>query len=209
MDESLDAWFIREILVHEESLVRYLSRAWGNPHELQDLRQDTYVRVYEAASRSRPLWPKSFLFATARHLIVDRIRRKRVVAIDAVQDPDALGHVLEERSPEHRASAYEELRRLSRAFDLLPPKCRETVWLRRVDGLSQLEVARVLGVTQKTVEKHLMKGMRLLADALSRDQADVDGGSAQHAKAGRPISRRLWPQNRRRNERERYGRGRA
>jgi len=167
MDESLDAWFVREILAHEESLVRYLAHAWRNRDELQDLRQDTYVRVYEAASKSRPLTPKSFLFATARHLIVDRIRRQRVVAIDAVEDLEALNVMVEERSPEQRTSAYEELRRLAQAFDLLPPRCRETVWLRRVDGLSQQEVARRLGITEKTVEKHIMKGMKLLADALS------------------------------------------
>jgi RNA polymerase sigma factor (sigma-70 family) len=167
MDESLDTWFVREILAHEESLVRYLSHAWPIRHELQDLRQDTYVRVYEAASRSRPLAPKSFLFATARHLIVDRIRRQRVVAIDGVGDLEALNVMVDERSPELRTSAYQELRRLAEAFDRLPPRCRETVWLRRVDGLSQREVARRLGVTEKTVEKHVMKGMKLLADALA------------------------------------------
>ena len=168
MDGALDAWFVREILAHEESLTRYLSHAWPNRDELQDLRQDTYVRVYEAAVKARPLAPKSFLFATARHLIVDRIRRQRVVAIDAVGDLEALNVMVEERSPEQRTSAYEELRRLAQAFDMLPPKCRETVWLRRVDGLSQQEVARRLGVTEKTVEKHVMKGMKLLADALAR-----------------------------------------
>jgi RNA polymerase sigma factor (sigma-70 family) len=168
MDDPLDDWFVREILAHEESLVRYLSRVWPNRHELADLRQDTYVRVYEAAGKSRPLAPKSFLFATARHLIVDRIRRRRIVAIDGVGDLEALSVMVEELSPERRASAYEELRRLARAFDLLPPRCREIVWLRRVDGLPQQEVAARLGITQKTVEKHVMKGMKLLADALSR-----------------------------------------
>jgi RNA polymerase sigma factor (sigma-70 family) len=168
MDESLDAWFVREILVHEESLVRYLAHVWRTRHELQDLRQDTYVRVYEAAAKSRPRAPKAFLFATARHLIVDRIRRQRIVAIDGVGDLEALSVMVEEQSPEHRTSAYEELRRLAEAFDQLPPRCRETVWLRRVDGLSQEDVASRLGITQKTVEKHVMKGMRLLADALAR-----------------------------------------
>ena len=52
------------------------------------------------------------------------------------------------------------------SFDQLPLKCRETVWLRRVDRLPQKQVAARLGVTEKTVEKHLMKGMRLLTEAL-------------------------------------------
>ena len=62
--------------------------------------------------------------------------------------------------------------RLSDAFDRLPDRCREVVWLRRVEELSQKEVAMRLGISEKTVEKHIAKGMRLLADALHADQGD-------------------------------------
>jgi RNA polymerase sigma factor (sigma-70 family) len=164
--ESLDTWFKREILVHEEALVRYLTRCWPRTAEIVDLRQDTYVRVYEAATKSRPHSPKSFLFTTARHLMTDRLRRQRIVPIDIVGDFDALNVLTEERSPEERTSAHQELRRLAQAIDELPPRCREAVWMRRVDDLSQKEVAARLGVTQKTVEKHVMKGMQLLAEAM-------------------------------------------
>jgi len=163
MDEPLDSWFKREILAHEAALVRYLWRTWPNRQEVYDLRQDSYVRVYEAAAKSRPQAPKSFLFATARNLMADHIRRQRIVSIDAVGDLDALNVMIEEISPEQRASAHQELRRLAEAIDLLPPKCREAVWMRRVDDLPQKEVAMRLGITQKTVEKHVMKGMKLLA----------------------------------------------
>jgi RNA polymerase sigma factor (sigma-70 family) len=170
MDESLDTWFKREVLVHEASLVRYLLRTWPNREEVYDLRQDTYVRVYEAAAKSRPQSPKSFLFATARNLMADHIRRQRIVAIDSVGDLEALNVLIDTISSEHRASAHEDLRRLAEAIDDLPPKCRETVWMRRVDDLPQKEVAIRLGITQKTVEKHVMKGMKLLAAALFRSE---------------------------------------
>ena len=81
MDESLDTWFKREIFAHEESLVRYFLRTWPNRQEVPDLRQDTYVRVYEAAAKSRPQSPKSFLFATARNLMADHIRRRRILRL--------------------------------------------------------------------------------------------------------------------------------
>jgi RNA polymerase sigma factor (sigma-70 family) len=168
MDESLDTWFKREILVHEASLVRYLLRTWHNREEVYDLRQDTYVRVYEAAAKSRPQSPKSFLFATARNLMADHIRRRRIVVIDAVGDMDSLNVLIDELSPESRTSGFEDLRRLADAFDQLPPKCRETVWMRRVNDLPQKEVATRLGISQKTVEKHVMKGMKLLAAAMFR-----------------------------------------
>lgn len=163
MDDSLDEWFIREILAHEGALMRYLMRSWYRRDDVHDLRQEIYVRVYEAAAKGRPTMPKSFLFTTARHLMTDRLRRARVVSIDAVGDIDALD-VLDEVSPERRFGAHQELKRLTEAFDRLPERCREVVWLRRVEELSQKEVAARMGIGEKTVEKQVAKGMRLIAE---------------------------------------------
>jgi RNA polymerase sigma factor (sigma-70 family) len=166
VDDTLDTWFEREILAHEAALVRYLTRKWPHRDDISDLRQEIYVRVYEAAIKLRPRSPKSFLFTTARHLMTDRVRRGRVISIDTLGDLDALNVMVDEISPEQWTHARQELRLLAQAFDQLPPKCREVVWMRRVDELSQKEVAAHLGISQKTVEKHIMKGMGLLADAL-------------------------------------------
>ena len=164
MDDSLDDWFIREILVHERALMRYLLRCWHRHDEIHDLRQEIYVRVYEAAEKARPAMPKSFMFTTARHLMTDRLRRARVVSIDAVGDLGALNVLIDEISPEQRLNARQELRHLAAAFDRLPDRCREVVWLRRVEELPQKEVARRMGIGEKTVEKQVAKGMRLIAE---------------------------------------------
>ena len=58
----------------------------------------------------------------------------------------------------------EALRRLAGAFDRLPDRCREVVWLRRVEDLPQKEVAARLGISEKTVEKQVAKGVRLIAE---------------------------------------------
>jgi len=166
VDEELNDWFVREILAHEAALVRYLSRIWPQREEIHDLRQEIYVRVYEAAKKARPQHPKSFLFTTARHLMADRVRRGRVVSIETLGDLEELNVPVEEAGPEQRLHARQELMRLARAFSDLPPKCREVVWLRRVDELSQKEVASRLKISEKTVESHIVKGTRLLAEAL-------------------------------------------
>jgi RNA polymerase sigma factor (sigma-70 family) len=163
MGEPLESWFKREILSHEEILMRFLTRVWPHRDELADIRQEAYARVYEAASKARPSSPKAFLFTTARHLMADRVRRERIVSIRAGGDTEFLNVLVDEISPEQRASANEELVRLARAFDRLSAKCREVVWLRRVKELTQKEVAERLGLSEKTVEKHLRRGARLLA----------------------------------------------
>jgi RNA polymerase sigma factor (sigma-70 family) len=166
MDESLDAWFTREILAHEAPLVRYLTRTWPVRDDIHDLRQETYLRVYEAAAKERPRSAKAFLFTTARHLLVDRMRRQRVVSFEPGWDLEELNVLVDEISPERCAGADEELRALAVAFNHLPPRCRQVVWMRRVEEQSQKEVAAKLGIGEAMVEKHVAKAMRRLADAL-------------------------------------------
>jgi RNA polymerase sigma factor (sigma-70 family) len=168
--DSLDAWFAREILVYEDSLVRYLTRSWHHRDDIHDLRQEAYVRVYEAAAQERPRAPKSFLFTTARNLMADRLRRSRVVSIEAKADLESLNVHVDEVSPEHHAVAHDELRTVARAFERLTPRCREVVWLRRVEDLSQREVAARLGIAETVVEKQIAKAMRRFADALFRER---------------------------------------
>jgi RNA polymerase sigma factor (sigma-70 family) len=166
MTDTLENWFAREILVHELLLMRYLWRVWSNRDEVPDLRQEIYVRVFESAQRARPVLPKAFLFATARHLMADRLRRGRIVFIGTRGDLDELNVLVDELSPEHRATNIQELQRLANAFDGLPTQCRAVMWLRKVEQLSQKEVAAKLGVQEKAVEKQVSRGMRLLTAAL-------------------------------------------
>lgn len=166
MADTPDIWFQREILPHEAALLRYLRRTWRQQDEIHDLRQEIYARVYEAASKSRPHSAKSFLFATARNLLADRVRRGRIVSIEAVGSPDALNVLIDELSPERRLTSWQELRRVMHALNRLPPRCREVVWLRKVDELSTQEVANQMGVGVRTVEGQILKGMRMLTDTL-------------------------------------------
>jgi RNA polymerase sigma factor (sigma-70 family) len=161
-----DQWFAEQILSHEVSLTRYLSRVWPNLSEVPDLRQDIYVRVYESARDSRPASPRAFLFATARNLLTDHIRRGRVVSIEPTADEAALDALVDDVSPERHVGARQELQSLALAFDSLSDKCRSVVWLRRIEGLSQRQTAERLGLREVAVESQLARGMRLLARAV-------------------------------------------
>lgn len=175
MSSPLDRWFTEEILPHEEALMRYLQHACANRDEAHDLRQDIYARVYEAAVTAQPAQPKAFLFATARNLLADRARRAKVVSIEPMGDFDPSNVLMDDVSPERWFSGRQALKRLAEAFDRLPERCREVVWLRRVEELSQKDVAARLGITEKTVEKHIAKGMRHLAESWFGGTASVDG----------------------------------
>jgi RNA polymerase sigma factor (sigma-70 family) len=179
MLRGLDHWFATEVLPHEGLLQRYLLRVWRNPSEVADLIQEVYVRVYERARDQRPQQPKAFLFATARNLMTDHLRRSRVVSIDTVQEVDGIEALVDEMSPERHLSARQDLGRLAQAFDSLSDKCRDVIWFRRVEGLSQRETADCMGLKEEAIESQLARGIRTLARAVFGAANETDSPSSK------------------------------
>lgn len=169
---ELRSWFIREVLPVEAALTQYLHHNWRNKNDIDDLLQDVYVRVCEAALKQRPDSTKSFVFTTARNLLIDRMRRSQVIPIEAVSDLESLGIALDEPGPDRNVMAREELRLLQSALDRLPPRCREVVVLRRIEGMSRRAIAAQMGITEATVAEHLANGVSALADILYGEAAD-------------------------------------
>jgi len=166
MGRDLEKWFMSAILPHQAALTRYLKRLCQSSSEVPDLRQETYIRVCESAAKSLPRFPRTFLFRTARNLVIDRFRRDRVVSIDYRADGISLDLSIDELTPERRLQARQDLQQLTRAFEALPEKTRSAIWLRRVAGLSQRDAAASLGIDESALEARMTRGMRSLARAI-------------------------------------------
>ncbi len=169
---DLGAWFMHEVLPLEAVLTQFLYRNWRNESDITDLRQEVYVRLCEIARKEIPDPVRPLLFAIARGLIIDRVRRKNVVPIESVADLDALGIAIEPLTPDRTVAAREEIRRLQDAIDRLPVRCRDAVILARLEGLSGREIAVRMGISEPTVSYHLNQGVRLLADMLYGELTD-------------------------------------
>jgi RNA polymerase sigma-70 factor (ECF subfamily) len=167
------AWFVRDVLPLEAALVQFLHHSWRNKEDIADLRQEIYVRVYEAARKQIPYPAKPFVFAVARNLLIDRIRRKHIVPIEIASDWEALNVAADEPSPDRSVIARDELDRLQAALDRLPPRCREAVVLGRIETLTRRQIAERMGISEATVTEHLTKGMRVLANILYGEPADL------------------------------------
>ena len=163
---ELKAWFVREVLPLEAILMHFLRHNWRDASEIEDLRQEVYARVCKAARKERPDLAKPFVLQTARHLLIDRVRRGHVVPIDAVADLDALGLAMDVPGPDRAVIAREQLRRLQGALDKLSPRVRQVVVMRRIEGLARAEIASRMGITEDTVAEYLAHGMRVLANKL-------------------------------------------
>lgn len=164
--EGVDDWFVREVLPLEPMVMRFLRRNWRDGNEIDDLRQEAYVRIYDAAGHTRPDSAKSFLFQILRNLLIDRRQKNKVIPIGSLTDLDELAFASDEASPERSVAARQEVVRLQEALDELSDRCRAVVVLRKVHCMSQREVARHMGICENTVEQHLAKGMRILAQCV-------------------------------------------
>jgi RNA polymerase sigma factor (sigma-70 family) len=170
---ELRAWFAREVLPLEMILIQFLRRNWRDQSEIEDLLQEVYARVFEAARRELPDAPKPFVFTTARNLLINRVRQQQIVAIESVADLETLGLAIDEPGPDRNAIARDELRRLQAALDRLPPRCRQAIVLKRIEGLSRREIAQRMGIGEGTVKDYLAEAVSALSDMLYRDAADL------------------------------------
>jgi RNA polymerase sigma-70 factor (ECF subfamily) len=185
--KNVNEWFVREVLPFEPALMNFLHRHWPDAAEAADLRQDTYVRIYEAARRKRPDPVKPYLFFVARNLIIDRLRHRNVVPIETMSDAEWLSVSDLEPLSEQRVAGRQELRRMLSVLEELPPRCRQVIMLRRIQALSQREVALKMGISEETVENQIVKGMRAITEAMSDKRGNVV------ARARRFRHRKGWP----------------
>jgi RNA polymerase sigma-70 factor (ECF subfamily) len=186
VDDLIEAWFCREVLPHEAGLMRFLGRRVGNVLA-EDIRHDIYVRVLESAEIQRPTSPKAFLFKTARNLLIDRARRDRIVSIESVEDLDGLNVLLDEASPERTVSGRQQLQKVSIILGRMSKKSRDVLLLRRIEGLSQREVAQRLSITEAAVEKHVYRALRTLANALFGEAQPRDEISNPYVRENRDV----------------------
>ena len=185
-DYAIDQWFTHEVLPLGPMLMRFLQRNKCSAAEVADLTQEAYARVYEAAQRERPQQVKPFLFQVARNLMIDRLRKQSVVSLEAMADFEWLNLPDDRPSSEQTLVARQERRLLQAALEDLPPRCRQVVMMRRIEGLSQKEVAEQLGITIETVQTQIAKAMRLLAQAMSGRRGAVTTASRRYNLVRKP-----------------------
>lgn len=155
--------------------MRLLRRHWRHHEDLPDLRQDVYMRVYEAAQRDGvPEATAAFVFTCARNLLVDRVRKAQVVPFETVADLEELPNLPQaDFTPERLVESRQKIKLLQMALDDLSPRCREVVLLRKVEELSHKEIAARLGIAEGTIEKQITIGVRALAHTLFSQGIDA------------------------------------
>jgi RNA polymerase sigma-70 factor (ECF subfamily) len=178
-------WLAVNIIPHERAIRSWLARR-THDLDIDDIVQEMYARLAALDDAEKISNPRQYASQTAISIALNLVRHARVVPMIAIGEFEGLELASLEPSAEEIVSSQEELRQLENTLAELPDTCRTAFLLRRVEGLSQKEVAEKLGVSIKAVEKYMARSIRLLIEVYGGRGA----GSARVSKDNREKLRR-------------------
>lgn len=168
---------------------RKIARVVGNiapPNEVEDIVQETFVRLCQVNNKKIIRNPQAYIFRTARNLALDHVKRAES-RLTAPMDMDELDFqpVPEMDIPYALAASAEEFELLCKAVRSLPKQCRRAFVLKKVYGYTQKEIMVEMGVGQATVETHIVNGTKRCVQfmrAHQKDQSRLESGLSSSQK---------------------------
>lgn len=156
-----DGWFAEEVHAHDHSLKAWLRASFPAIRDVDDIAQESYLRIWKARLSHPIASAKSFLFQVARHLAIDAVRRGQTVAVESVGDWEELAAVDDRSNAADQLCYDEKIELLAAAFVHLPPRCRTIMTLRKLQGMPNREIAARLHISEGTVENQIARGIKL------------------------------------------------
>jgi RNA polymerase sigma-70 factor (ECF subfamily) len=145
-------------------LYAHAVRMLADPAEAEDVTQEAMLRLWRIA----PQWRQgearvsTWLYRVVVNLCTDRLRRRRGVGLDGIDEPQD-----EQPGAERRLLDQARARALSDALAELPERQRMAVLLRHIEGLGNPEIAEIMDISVEAVESLLARGKRALARILA------------------------------------------
>src|SRR5687768_15439096 len=145
-------WFTEEVQPHASQLEAYLRGSFPSVRDVEDVVQESCLRVWKTRSAQPIRSAKSFLFQVARNLAIDLLRKHRATAAESPVDFSASSVLEDGLNAADALSRQEKIDLLIHALATLPDRTREIVFLRKLQNFPQRDVAARLGISERTVE---------------------------------------------------------
>jgi RNA polymerase sigma-70 factor (ECF subfamily) len=157
---------------HNESLIRFLTARMRSRQEAKEIAQEAYVRVLNLDQPGAVSFLRAFLFKTAANLAVDRMRS--LGRRERLQNTALFDEFRETPTPERTVVGKQGVEVVERLLSELPPKCRQAFLLNRVQGLLPADIARQMGVSERTIRHYILRAFLYCRAGL--DAAESDEG---------------------------------
>ncbi len=148
------------------TLERYVRRLLGNVDDAAEVSQETFLRAYVAELGHATPMSEAWLFTVARNLALSELRKRTFRATDASGDLSDLQLHDAGANPEAHFERQQMIAAVELAMSRMAPKCLEVFRLRKIDGASHAMIAQQMGISTKTVERHMTRALQLCHEAL-------------------------------------------
>ncbi len=161
-DKAALEWIFERL---QPGIYRYVWLKTGSIETAEDLVQETFVRVWENRRNLKVTGTfEALVFRIAGNLATDaarKARRHNEASYDETNSADS-------ESAAAQAEGNQLLEVVNDVLQRLPDAPRTAFMLSRYEELSHKEVAEVMGISVKTVEKHIGKALKAVREALTR-----------------------------------------
>jgi RNA polymerase sigma-70 factor (ECF subfamily) len=157
---------------HLPKMLSLARRLLGSQSDAEDVAQDVFLKVWTNATSWRPGPAKfeTWMHRVALNLCYDRLRKRRQVALDDIEEP-----VDEGPEPGTALAELDISEAVDQALTRLPERQRSAVVLCHYQGLTNIEAAKALEVSVEALESLLARGRRSLRLALKAKLPDLLG----------------------------------
>jgi len=169
-------------MAYQESrgfLMKYLRRFYDNRQDIEDALQESFLKTYEIEKKQHIDTPAAYLFMTVNNFARRDLKKKSRMRTEPIEEIDLSSLYIGMQAVEEGFEARQTLAIFCEAADSLPDQCRKAFLLRKVQGFSQKEIAKTMGISESTVEKHLAKGLMRSMEYMARRGSDTSKGKAQ------------------------------
>jgi len=177
-------WVSRHVVPQEQKVRAALLRLGVPGSDVDDLIQDAYCRLATLRNVDMIERPGAYFMQIVKNAWRDSLRHSRVVRMEAFTENAALIVEDETTGVEATVFAREELKYVEKLIGTLPERCRTIFTMKRVEGLSQREIARHLGVSENVVENDVQKALRVIQRGLrhvaTEDRKEQQIGDQRH-----------------------------
>jgi RNA polymerase sigma factor (sigma-70 family) len=149
-----------------KNLHDFLYYKYGESNNPQDIVQIAFEKLWKNCKNVLPEKAKSFIYTVANNEMLNSISRKKTVLNYSLQKPK--DYTVE--TPEFLLEEKEYHDRLKKAIEELSEEQRVTFLLNRVEGKKHQEIADMLGISRKAVEKRIYTALNILRQKVEIDK---------------------------------------
>lgn len=161
IDKSLcdEIYFNEFYTTHIQSASNFAYYKSGNKNTALDLAQEAFIKIWENCNKIDFTKAKSYLFTVVNNLFLNKVKHEKVVFEYAKNSPYL---DINNQSPEYLLEEEEFKLKLKKAIEDLTEAEREVFLMNRIDGKKYREIAELLAISQKAVEKRMSSALKKL-----------------------------------------------